>query len=253
MLRSIVLSWYIQQGALATLVLGRVAGVAWTAPGWGTSALGWRLRVGLAALLTMLLVPLVGPGTGVPVDPVTLAKGCVGEVAVGATLGMTAALVLAGARQAGEMVGSQAGYSAAALFDPEAGNDLTPLGHLYGLIALAVFVGLDGPMRLVGALVESFVAVPAGGFALTEESVGSAFERIGWALGLALGAAWPAAMALLTASLALGLLARTAPTLQIASLAFPVRAALGVLVALASLVTLVAVFSAAWRGLWPVL
>ena len=64
------------------------------------------------------------------------------EVLVGAGIGWSASLVIAGARQAGEIVGAQAGLSAAALFDPEAGEDLTALGHLYGLVALGVFPNL---------------------------------------------------------------------------------------------------------------
>ena len=82
---------------------------------------------------------------------------------MGGLLGWSAALIVAAARQAGDLVAAQAGLSAAALFDPETGDELTALGHLYGLIALAVFLALDGPLVLVGALIESYRAVPAGG------------------------------------------------------------------------------------------
>ena len=61
------------------------------------------------------------------------------------------------------MVGCQAGLSPAALFDPEAGDGMTPLGHLYGLVALGVFLALDGPTQLVVALAESYRWIPAGG------------------------------------------------------------------------------------------
>ena len=61
---------------------------------------------------------------------------------MGLALGFAASLVIAGARQAGEIVGGQAGLSAASLFDPDAGDDMTPLGHLYGLVALGTFLAL---------------------------------------------------------------------------------------------------------------
>src|SRR5205823_4880255 len=80
-----------------------------------------------------------------------------------AALGLSAALVVAGARQAGELVGAQAGFAPAALFDPEAGDEMTALGHLYGLVALGVFLALDGPLALVRALVESYRVIPPGG------------------------------------------------------------------------------------------
>ena len=75
-----------------------------------------------------------------------MGRACLVEGLGGAALGWSAALIVAGARQAGELVGLQAGLSPAALLDPEAAEELTPLGHLYGLVALAVFLALDGPL-----------------------------------------------------------------------------------------------------------
>ena len=71
------------------------------------------------------------------------------EVLTGGVLGWSAALIVAGARLAGELVAAQAGLSTATLIDPETGEELTPLGRLYGWIALAVFLALDGPLVLV--------------------------------------------------------------------------------------------------------
>ena len=133
-------------GALA-LVLARVCGLAWTAPALATPGLGWRFRLVLAALLGAILIAGGRAGDrwrrpgGRRWGGRAWSRGL-----IGAGLGWSAALIVAGARQAGEIVGAQAGLSAAALFDPEAGDDLTPLGHLYGLIALAVFLALDGPL-----------------------------------------------------------------------------------------------------------
>jgi flagellar biosynthesis protein FliR len=171
-------------------------------------------------------------------------------------LGWSAALVIAGARQAGEVVGAQAGFSAAALFDPEAGDDLTPIGHLYGLVALGVFLALDGPLAVVRALAESYLVVPAGLGTFGGDGPGPdgfarfAFGRVGAALGLSVRAAAPVALALTMAGVALGLIGRAAPTLQRAALALPVRAALGLALVLLGLGALAAALGAAWGG-WP--
>src|SRR4051794_3595564 len=110
--------WLLQQGGASALILSRSLGMAWTAPAWGTPALGWRLRVALAALLTAVLSPGGGPTLEAPAEGPALARACVAEGAVGAALGLSAALVIAGARQAGEIVGGQGGLSAVALLDP---------------------------------------------------------------------------------------------------------------------------------------
>ena len=155
------------------------------------------------------------------------------------------------ARQAGEVVGAQAGLSAAALFDPHAGDDLTPLGHLYGLIALASFLALDGPLVLVRALVESYRVLPAGGVVLSEEAARGVFGRVGQALTLAVRAAAPTALALALAGAALGLLGRAAPSLQLVALSLPIRSALGMLLVLLGMITLAATLSAAWSVSLP--
>lgn len=242
--------WLMGHGGAAALVLARVLGLAWTAPSLASSGLDWRLRMVLVAILGGIIIPVVAGEIVAPVGWGALGRVCLAEAAVGAALGWSAALVVAGARQAGEIVGAQSGLSPAALFDPDAGDEMTPLGHLYGLLALATFLALDGPIVLVKALIESYQVVPAGTASLSVETVSQAFSRVGQALALALRAAAPPALALALAGMALGLLGRAAPSLQLVTLSLPIRSALGLLLVGLGLLTLIATLSAAW-GTWP--
>lgn len=234
-----------------TLLVGcRALGLAWTAPGWGTSGLPPRIRFGLVLMLTFLVAPLVtdsAPARGV----VGGVKAAGAEVVVGAMLGLSAALVVAAARGAGEIVGVQAGLSAASLLDPDAGEELTPLGHIYGLTALGLFLALDGPLALVGAWVESYRAVPLGGWSVTDETVAQAFGRVGWAAALSLQAAAPAAVALVLAGLALGLVTRAAGATPLANFSLSLRSLMGLGVALVGLATLAATLLRAWDEVIP--
>ncbi len=234
------------------LLFARVSGAAWTAPGWGTVGVGFRMRLLLAALLTAALGPsLIGSGT----LPTTLGAGALvrsvlGEAAVGAALGWSAGLIVAAAKQAGELVGAQAGLSAASLLDPEAVDGMTPTGHLYGLIALMVFVAMDGPLSLAGTLLESYRVLPAGGPDLSLETASRAFGMVGRSLELALRLAAPAAVALMLAGLALALVARAAPAFPFLSLALPARSAVGLALVAAGLGGLVAALAIAWGTTW---
>ena len=158
--------------------------------------------------------------------------------------------MIAGARQAGELVGAQSGLSTAALFDPDAGDGLTPMGHLYGLVALGVFLALDGPLMLVRALVESYEAMPAGGVMLSDDLADLAFGHVGRALALAVRASAPVAIAMTMAGAALGLIGRAAPSLPMATMALPVRYALGLVLAILGAAALAGTLAAAWRA-WP--
>lgn len=241
-----IASWLPGEWSVWALVLARVAGLAWIAPGWGAAALGWRLRLLLVMLLTAILVPAVGATLQPPAGLAELGQACLAELLAGAALGWTASLVVAGARQAGEIVGVQAGLSPAALLDPDADSELTALGHLYGLMALGVFLALDGPLALVGALVESYRAIPAGGLSVSPELAGDAMARVGQALALSVRLAAPAATALMLAGGALGLLSRAAPSLQLLALALPVRWGVGLVFVLIGMATLAFTLAAAW-------
>jgi flagellar biosynthetic protein FliR len=241
-----ITAWVVVNIPAVVVVFARVVGFAWTAPGWGIAGIGWRIRLGLAVLLTAVFAPILAAKVTLPLESAAIAKACVIEAAVGAALGLCAALVVAGARQAGDIVGAQAGLSPASFLDPDASDGLTALGHLYGIIALAIFLALDGPMQLIGALLDSYHAVPVGGLVLNETGVSVAFGRIGWALTLALRAAAPAGLALILAGIALGLLARGAPSLQIMGTSLAIRSVVGLVLVLLGLVAVVATFSSAW-------
>ena len=242
--------WLLGHGGAVALVLARVLGLAWTAPSLATSGLDWRFRMGLVALLGGIVVPVVVGEIAAPARWLDLGRVCLAEAAIGAALGWSAALVVAGARQAGEIVGVQSGLSPAALFDPDAGEEMTPLGHLYGMIALATFLALDGPIVLVKALIESYQVVPVGTASLSVETVNQAFSQVGQALALTLRAAAPPALALCLAGMAFGLLGRAAPSLQLVTLSLPIRSALGLLLVGLGMLTLISTLTAAW-GVWP--
>jgi flagellar biosynthetic protein FliR len=253
-----LLTWLPRHGPPFLLVASRATGLAWTAPGWGLNlpGLGWRIRLALGLSLAAVLAPTLGPRLGAPSPDsgwLPLIGNAILEAAVGVALGLGASLVIAAARQAGEIVGAQAGLSPASLLDPEGkpavDGELTALGTLYGLVALAIFLALDGPLRLVDALAESYDALPAalGGRPPSPEQALEAFAGVGWALSLAVRLAAPAGLALVLAGLALAWLARSGPPTPLANLAWPARSVLGVTLAWLGLVGLATTLVSAWN------
>jgi flagellar biosynthetic protein FliR len=234
------------------LVLARVLGLCLTAPGLAVPGLGWRFRLVLAAMLGVVLFPVVGVQPVAPLDLPSSAWAILAEVLTGGLLGWTAGLIVAGARTAGELVAAQAGLSTATLFDPESGEELTPLGHLYGWIATAVFLAMDGPLALVRELANSYTVIPMGRLVLSQQSATDAFDQIGNTMELALRAAAPPAMALVMAGIILGWLSRTAPSLPFLALSLSLRAAIGIVLVVLGLATLLATLSGTWSSLLPV-
>lgn len=241
--------WIWPHAGVGCLVLARIAGVCWTAPGLTTSGLGWRLRLGLVFTLGILVVPIVAPTVPLPPGPTAAAWAVASEFLAGAMLGWSGALILAGARQAGDVVSAQAGLSTSSLFDPETGDEATPLGHFHGLLALMVFLALDGPLVLVRALIRSYRDVPPGESLILAETATLAFGQLGQALELALRAAAPAAIALTLVGLVLAWLARTAPMLPFTALGLSIRSILGITLIGLGLTALATTIAHDWRML----
>jgi flagellar biosynthetic protein FliR len=246
--------WLIGSAAVWGLVTARALGLCLTAPVLAVPELDWKFRLVLAALLSAVLAPLVGAAVEPPRSwsmPIVAWAG-VSELLTGGLIGWSAALIIAGARAAGELVAAQAALATATLIDPESGETINPLGRLYGWIALAVFLALNGPILLVHALVESYQVVPAGrvGLSLSIETATAAFSQVGRVLELALRAAAPPALALALAGIAVGWLSRAAPALPFTALALPLRSLTGIALVLLSTAALAATFGAAWSALF---
>jgi flagellar biosynthetic protein FliR len=232
------------------LVVARVGGLTATAPALGAPGLGWRIRVGMTALVSAIVVT-AAQRSGVPTGgTVALAAGVAAEAVLGVAMGVAFGLVIAGARQAGEWIGLQAGLAPATIFDPDSADGLTAAGHLLGLLALGAFLAIDGPLRLVTALIESYDVFPAGGPSLNAATVHGVFARVGWALELSLRAAAPVGLALLAAGLTLGLLCRVGGALQLASLAWPARTVLAVFLVLLTIASTIELLRMEWIGMF---
>jgi flagellar biosynthesis protein FliR len=242
-------AWVLGHAGVWALVLARVLGLCATAPALAVPELDWRFRLVPAALLGAMLAPALENRIAPPADWSSAAYAVLMELLTGGILGWSAALIVAGARLAGELIAAQAGLSIPSLLDPETGEELTVLGRLYGWIAIAAFLALDGPLVLFGALVESYEAVPAGRFPISLQTAELAFSQVGHALIVSLRAAAPPAVALLVAGIVLGWLSRAAPSLPLVALALPIRSVLGIMLVLLTLTTLVVTLSSAWSAL----
>jgi flagellar biosynthetic protein FliR len=240
-------AWVLGHASVGGLVLARVLGLCLTAPALAIPELDWRFRIGLAAALGLVLIPVVEPSIAAPAGWQDVAAAWFLELLAGAVLGYLAATIVAGARMAGELVAAQAGLSTSTLLDPETGEEIGPLGRLYGWIAMVAFLGLGGPLILVKVLVESYQAVPAGGLVISAETARAAFAQLGHALELALQAAAPVALALALAGIIMGWLSRAASSLPFVALALPIRTLIGVVLILLGLSTLYATLARTWQ------
>jgi flagellar biosynthetic protein FliR len=209
------------------LVLARVGGLVMTAPVLGTKVVPVQVRLLLAAAVAMVVAPC---RWGAPLprpDNLAACAALVGsELLIGLCLGLGVTVLFSGAQLAGGLIGRVGGLTVADVFDPNVDEDVPMLSQLMLYAALAVFLSIGGHRVVVAALLDTFEAIPPGGAAVPR-SIAEVFAAIaGQSFLLGLRAAIPAVAALLIATLAIALVGRAVPQLNILTLGFGVNAML---------------------------
>lgn len=208
------------------LPMFRILALFSVAPVLGNRAVPVRVRVALAGAIAALIAPFVD----VPADwslGTTAGMGLVvREIAIGLMIGFVIRLAIAAFELAGEIIGLQMGLSFAGFFDPQAGQ-ANAVGRLLNTFALAAFVALNGPLLVIAAILQSFVALPVAGSGLTGLGPASAVALGGQMFATAVAIALPFVALLLFVNLVLGVVSRVAPQFSVFSVGFPVTIGAG--------------------------
>ena len=222
--------------------LARAGGFAWLVPMLGADAGQWKCRVVLAILLALVLLPCLPPGAATD-DVASIAPELVVGFAAGALVGLLLRAVLNGVSLVGQLVDLQLGLPAA--IDPDDDGTGSVLSRLYQLVAVAVFFEMGGHRLVVAGLLDGPHAADfASGDAV--QAAGRAADLLGIAFLLTLRLAVPVVLALVSANLAVAMIARVLP--QFSGSAF------GTLALLVGGLLLVAIsLGAIEPGLWKTL
>jgi flagellar biosynthetic protein FliR len=219
---------------LAALELSRLGGVVAVSPIPWINTPG-RVKVGL---VIFMLAAVHGQGQ----SPVTrldsagwAASNMATEFVVGLSIGMVVRFSIAAAEIAGSAIALPMGFSAAQAFDPTIGSTDNVLTRIFRTLALllAVITGLHRVM--LGTLLSSFHLLPVGTVAHLEATFPLFLELSAHILSVGVQLALPILSILLMANVALGFVARAAPTMQIFNVGFAVLLATGGVVLLISL------------------
>ena len=243
------MNWLVQvalnQFLVFTLLTVRTSGLVLTAPLLGSVEVPARVRALLALSLALLVAPVqLARGTSYPTTLIDYLVVAGSELAVGAILGLGVALVFTGVHLAGQIVAQTSGMQLADVVSPGFDTSVPVFSQLLYLVTLATFALVGGHRQLLGALLDSFAAIPPGQ-AISAESITEALVTLlSQSFILGIRAAAPTMTALLLATLVLGLISRTLPQLNVMVLGFGINAMVTVALLSLSLGTVVWLFQA---------
>jgi flagellar biosynthesis protein FliR len=193
-----------------------------SAPAFSSLAVPARVKAALAFIIACLLATTLKETA-----PLTLswqaAVLVVEQILVGLAIGFAMQVSLGAMAFAGDLIGVQMGFGFAGLLDPQNRFEVPVMADFLSLIGLLLFLGLNGHLILLGVLIKSFAVVPVApevGFtahgARALASAGAALFQMGVWLAL------PVIAILLAAHLAMALVSRVAPQINLMSIGFSV-------------------------------
>jgi flagellar biosynthetic protein FliR len=210
------------------LLLVRPGMLVMVAPALGGTYAPMAVKVALMVLLALVLAPTVP--VPVATSDVSLTLMIAREVVIGLALALAVRALIAAAELGGHLGGYQIGFSYAATIDPVSGVRNSVITSLYGLLALLAFFATNGHHQVLRALAASYAGLPIGGGHLDGSILAGVREILGLVFTVGLRLAAPLVLALLIVELAIGLVSRSAPSLNFMVIGYPVRLIVGLLV-----------------------
>ena len=232
-------------GGAATFILlvMRIGGLVLIAPIFSSRAVPMKLRTAIVVIFSAILVPVARAHAQVApeITPLTFLS----ESVIGFGLGLGTAVVIAAASAAGDMMSVQMGLAGASVLDPMTSIQVPVLGQFMTAFVTLLLFSSGGHLVMLQGLGESLHAMPVA--SIPDISAGAlAMAKMGGQL-MSLGVMFsaPVMAATMLANVALAILTRAAPQLQIITVAFPLQIVTG-LFTLAAALSLTAVWFTGW-------
>ena len=207
----------------------RVLAVFTAAPIFSTRAFPVRARIALALLIALAAQASLPAQSVINVNETQAMGVVVQQVGIGLAIGFVIRLVFAAVELAGEVVGFQMGLNYAAFFDPAMNTQSSAVARFFGYMASLLFVVLNGHLMVLMTVIRSFEVFPVDQNFLQALSLMKLYSLGGDLFASALWIALPMVGMLMFVNLALGIVSRVAPQMNIFAVGFPITLAVGLI------------------------
>ena len=207
------------------LMLVRLTSFFLIAPVYSMRGVPTQIKIGLAFFLALFAFSTSAGEEPLLLDGYYLFL-LIKEIFVGLALGFTAALLLYAVQVAGAFIDFQMGFALANVMDPQTGAQVPMIGHFKYTMALLFLLIVDGHHLMLDGVMKSFQLVPVEliSFSFKNEEIARFMSTLFLQMFLiAMQIALPVVGALFLVDVALGILAKTVPQMNIFAVGFPVK------------------------------
>ncbi len=210
------------------LTIMRVSIVMFMLPIFSTDRVPTQVKAAATIVITLGIWPQLSlSGTSLPSHPIDIVLLLANEVILGLVIAMCVNFVFMGIQAGGELFGFQMGFTMINFADPLTGNQTGITAFFLWMVATLTFLALDGHLHMIQAFAMTFKVIPAGGMVLSELLLREVLTLSSQLFIIAIKIAAPIMVSLFLVELALALVARTSPQINIMDIGFPVKIGTG--------------------------
>jgi flagellar biosynthetic protein FliR len=224
------------------LVLTRMTGLFVVAPIFGKRNIPAYFKVALAFFMAIILVNTQNPGLTEKYSNLwgfgfLIAK----ELLVGITIGYVSYIIFTSIYVAGQLIDMQIGFGMVNVLDPLSNIQIPVTANFYYIISMMLFLLGNGHHILINALFDSFKIVPLGTAVFSDALMSDVLRIFGSIFSIGFRISAPVLATILVTDIALGIMAKAVPQLNVFVVGMPMKIIIGLLVMVLTFTTFVAI------------
>lgn len=200
----------------------RIGGFVAAAPIASETTIPGRVKIVMTLALTVLIAPLAPVPSALSIFSGAGVLTAVQEILIGISIGMVMELAFQALTFAGQTISMTMGLGFATLIDPQRGASVPVLGQMFMIMGTLTYLAINGHLVLLGALANSFQTLPIGAANIDRDFLLAVAIWGGRIFETGLLVALPVVIALVIVNLALGVVTRAAPQLNLFGIGFTI-------------------------------
>lgn len=210
------------------LLTSRISGLFLSAPILSSRMMPVRVKVLVIIALAAMMAYFVPITYAQEItSPAYFIAALAVEILTGYTIGFVTYMVFGAIQLAGQIMDMQMGFGIVNVVDPQSGTQIPLMGNLTQTVALLLYLAIDGHHYLFQALIQSYKFIPVLGLNLNGKLVDLIIQISVYMFVIAIKISAPIVIAIITADIAMGFVARTVPQMNVFIVGLPLKILVG--------------------------
>lgn len=216
--------------AILLAIIIRIGVVLFMLPIFNSTGVPSVIKALFVVSFSIMLFPFVRQYTQpISFEPAALAPVIMGELIFGVLFALAILIIITAFQFAGDLIDFMMGFGFAQTAAPQGKANTSVLAAFTQLLAIMIFLSINGHLMVIGILVHSFKVIPVGSFALSAGLFNRMLMLSGLLFVLAIKLASPVLAVLILTHLGLGLMAKFAPQTNVMAVSFPLTITIGMM------------------------